>query len=209
MSNKHRHGAPEAPKASSVPVNPTELVGTPAVVENASAPSSAPTVTDGAPEAPKPPGVVGSELDPSSATGDTLGAISKLVRTEEPPRCSKCTNERPCSVECFVAAGYKAEHYEARFGAPHEAPATGIALQGVRLPSDGMERTILIGDPRRKRPLPDGAVIVRALVGVVARVEHRHPGERFWLLKSRPEDDTNPLGEYADEFVARGEVEIL
>jgi hypothetical protein len=89
-----------------------------------------------------------------------------------------------------------------------ESPATGAELQGVTLTADGVERTVHL-DPNRRKPLPEGAVVVEALVGVVVRVQHRNPGDRFWLLKSRPEDDTNPLSEYADEFVARGDVEIL
>jgi len=179
MSNKHRHGAPEAPKASSAPVKPT-------IVENAAAPSSAPDAT--------------------------LGSISELVRNErdvirECPACRALNGEPPCSVECYVAAGYLAENYEKHFGA-RSARATGVALQGVTLPADGLERTVHL-DPTRRKPLPEGAVVVEALVGVVVRVQHRNPGERFWLLKSRPDDDANPLSEYADEFVARGEVEIL
>jgi hypothetical protein len=70
-----------------------------------------------------------------------------------------------------------------------------------------IERTT---DPSRNgKPIPEGAVIVRALTGVVVRVQHRQPGERFWMHRRRPKDDENLLNEYAEEFEERDEVEIL
>lgn len=65
-------------------------------------------------------------------------------------------------------------------------------------------------DPSRNgKPIPEGAVMVRALKGVVVRVQHRQPGERFWMHRRRPKDDQNLLSEYAEEFEDRDEVEIL
>jgi hypothetical protein len=140
-----------------------------------------------------------------------LGSVSELVRNEsdvirECPACRALNGERPCSIECYVAAGYLAENFEKNFG-----------RRGITLPADGVTRTVdlsgdeprLVDPTRNGKPLPDGAVIVRALRGVVVRVQHRFPGDRFWMLKSRPEDGGHHLGEYADEFAERGDVEVL
>jgi hypothetical protein len=196
MSNKHRHGAPEAPKASSAPVKPTEPTSASTVVENASTPEAAKpeasTVNAGAPEAPKASSADGAEASEAAAS---LGSISELERTDEGKPCPNCTEERPCSVECYVAAGYTAEGFAERFG--------------TTLPPDGAERVTHIDPSRRGKPLPDGAVMVRALRGVVVRVQHRDAGDVFWMLKSRPEDGGHHLGEYAEEYADRGDVELL
>lgn len=54
------------------------------------------------------------------------------------------------------------------------------------------------GPARRRKPLPEGAVMVKALQGVIVRVEHRDPGAEFWMYEAEAKD-----------FQERGWVTIL
>lgn len=54
------------------------------------------------------------------------------------------------------------------------------------------------GPDRRRKPLPEGAVMVEALQGVIVRVEHRDAGAKFWMYEAE-----------ADDFVERGWVKKI
>lgn len=54
------------------------------------------------------------------------------------------------------------------------------------------------GPDRRRKPLPDGAVMVEALQGVIVRVEHRDAGAKFWMYQAE-----------ADDFAERGWVKKI
>lgn len=54
------------------------------------------------------------------------------------------------------------------------------------------------GPDRRRKPLPEGAVMVEALQGVIVRVEHREAGAKFWMYEAEAKD-----------FQERGWVKVL
>lgn len=54
------------------------------------------------------------------------------------------------------------------------------------------------GPGRRRKPLPEGAIMVEALQGVIVRVEHREAGAKFWMFEAE-----------ADNFAERGLVKRI
>jgi len=164
MSKQHRQNAPEPTKASAVVEKPAEQTAvTPEV----------PSATD-APEPAKASAVDAAGAEPDAAAG----SVSELARTDgeielQCPACIALNGERPCSVECYVAAGYLAENFERHFGAIKDGAATGVELEGVTLPADGVERVVFVP--------PDGKAHCKALKTCAVRGMPAFAGEEFWF----------------------------
>lgn len=59
---------------------------------------------------------------PTTPEGARYASFARKAPVDDTPpvvacaACAALNGERPCSVECYVAAGYKAEGYAERFG---------------------------------------------------------------------------------------------
>lgn len=175
----------------------------------------------------EPPNPAPDVAAPAPATVDSSGTVPPFTEPFEsqagmpPPAtpspsatAAKLEEQDPGGPQAKLDAGKgnaagKSSEALAKTQADKE---TKQRAQGKKLEEDQrkqaeFERTT---DPSRGgRPIPEGAVMVKALKGTVVRVQHRQPGERFWMMEERPKDDPNLLSEYAEEFEERGEVEIL
>lgn len=78
----------------------------------------------------EPPDVNDFEVGPVLALADETAARDKKIR-DIVLRCPDCSLSRPCSVEHWVAAGYKAEDYETAF--PPEPPKPAAIRPGHKL----------------------------------------------------------------------------
>lgn len=205
MSNKQGQGGGNKPPLVPAPSPDAARVDPPA-----GDPSKAPAAPEGTVDtsATKPPFTDPFEpqagMPPPAGPGPDPHAVA-----------AKAEEQNPGATQAELDAGKgnppAGKSPEARAKADADKKAKELQ-QAKRLEEDRRkqakaERTT---DPSRNgKPIPEGAVIVKALVGVVVRVQHRQPGERFWMMESRPKDDKNLLSEYAEEFEDRGEVEIL
>ncbi len=141
QSQPPQQKAPEPPKATDVGQKPPE---------QAAKPDAPVVVAEKAPEPPK-----ATDVGADAASGDDDSDSDK----PECPACVALNGERPCSLECFVAAGYPAEQYEAQFGAPP------VAEEEAPKPFQA----------------PDGKVHCRAITTCLVRGMPEFAGAEFWL----------------------------
>jgi hypothetical protein len=130
MAKQQRQNAPDAPKADGAGDNQAEQSVAPDTLLDA----------QNAPDAPKADGAGAADDEPSHAR-------------RECPACMALNGERPCSIECYVAAGYDASNYEKHFGVPAAAALV----------------------------VPEGMVRCRAITTCLVRGMPEFAGAEFWL----------------------------
>jgi hypothetical protein len=143
QSNQPQQKAPEPPKATDAGQKPPEQAAKP----------DAPVVV--AEKAPEPPKATDAGAD--AASGD-----DGSDHDDDKPECPAClalNGERPCSLACFVAAGYPAEQHETQFGAP------AIAEEEAEKPFKA----------------PAGKVHCKAITTCLVRGMPEFAGAEFWL----------------------------
>lgn len=203
MSNKQGQGGGNKPPAVPAPSPDAARVDPPA-----GDPSKAP---------PAPEGTVDTIATKAQFTDpfEPQAGMPPPASPDPVAAAAKAEEQDPGAKQAEIDAGKgntpagKSPEAVAKAQADKEAKQREQAkkLEADRRKQAEIERTT---DPSRNgKPIPEGAVIVKALKGVVVRVQHRQPGERFWMMESRPKGDSNLLAEYAEEFEDRGEVEIL